>query len=94
MAQGYLTGNRGRDAKPAKKILAALNIRLGADGGHIIQHQFSNSGAGPYHESDEYPFSKAEGAKALAHIAKHMGIKGDVEKGETDSAKKEAAEGE
>lgn len=93
MAQGYLTGNRGRDTKPAKKTLAALTIKQGADGGHIIQHQFSNSG-GTYHEPAEYPFSKAEGKKALAHIAKHMGIKGDEEKGETDSPKQEAAEGE
>jgi hypothetical protein len=62
----------------AKKELRRLSIEHAENGGHIVEHQFHQS-EGMYHDAETHVFGKDEGSKALAHIAEHMGMKGEKE---------------
>jgi hypothetical protein len=61
---------------PGPKVLSHLKVVKGKNGGHVVTHVFEyNPGPGASHPDEEYPFGAGEGAKVLAHIAKHVGIK-------------------
>jgi hypothetical protein len=67
------------DPKPkgmGPKILRHLKVEKGTAGGHVVTHEFEyNPGPGANHPDETYPFGAGDGAAALAHIAKHAGIK-------------------
>lgn len=61
------------NAKALKnKPLKAIHIERAANGGHIVEHRFDNSGGGPYKDAEQHVFST--GKEMLAHVAKHMGV--------------------
>lgn len=70
-----------------------MEIHHAANGGHVIhhiaKHKIGKSGAFMEAPDPEiHVFGEHEGHHALAHIAKHMGIKAEVENyspGETES---------
>lgn len=61
--------------KPGPKVMKELVASRAANGGHVITHRFHNDGPGPYIEPEDHVFGQDQGAEALAHIAKHLGIK-------------------
>jgi hypothetical protein len=74
----HLYNFRERAPKPegmGPKILRHLKVAKAKNGGHIVTHEFEyNHGPGPSHPDEENVFGAGEGAKVLAHIAKHLGI--------------------
>lgn len=68
---------KGEEAR-RPKALKSIEIKQGESGGHIVTHNFDNSGPGyGYNESENHVFGPSEGAKALKHIAKHAHIRGN-----------------
>lgn len=67
-ASGVVTA----EAKPKKgpKMLDELRVKRTLDGGHVVTHHYE----GYQHEPKPYAFSKGEGARAMAHIARHAGL--------------------
>lgn len=66
---------KSRTKAMKSKTVREVTVRKGANGGHIVRHEYDNSGDGPYKPSEEYPFE--DGKAMLAHVAKHMGVKMD-----------------
>ncbi|MDE2098388.1 MAG: hypothetical protein KGL39_14130 [Patescibacteria group bacterium] len=57
-----------------KKVLKEITVSRAANGGHVVEHRFDNSGPGAYIDPETHVFGKADGKKVLAHIAQHMGM--------------------
>ena len=57
-------------SKKGRKALEHLEVHPVLGGGHMIKHVYSGYG----HEPKEYKFKPSEGAKALAHVARHAGL--------------------
>lgn len=83
MGQGY--NFRDTVASPAPKgvkslgpkVLEELSVKKGTAGGHVVKHEYQyNRGPGPSHPSETFPFGEGQGQAVMAHIAKHLGIKG------------------
>lgn len=60
-----------------KKTLKSIEARCADNGGHIITHNYESGDM--FHPSDEFVFGADEGGKVLAHLGKHLGIKGAAE---------------
>ena len=82
---GYGYNFRETEASPAPKgvksmgpkVLDELRVKKGTAGGHVVKHSFEyNKGPGPSHPDETFPFGEGQGPAVLAHIAKHLGIKG------------------
>lgn len=75
---------RGKGAAPK---LSHLEVHHAENGGHIVEHHFEH-GMGAYKEPEQHVFADGEGKKMLAHIGKHMGVKGAIgEKIDNDGKK-------
>lgn len=84
---------RPKTKKAGPPVLRSIQIEKAENGGHIAQHRFHNNGPGPYHEPESHVFGADEGHKLLAHVAKHLGIKGQAEsEGEGEMAEEGEAE--
>lgn len=67
-----------------KHELEHMRITLIQNGGHIVRHEFKRTmahsrtnGMGyDRPEDEEHVFGKGERGKLMAHIAKHLGVKG------------------
>lgn len=71
-----------KERKPRPKVLESIETKRSANGGFIARHRFDNSGPGEgYHEPEDNTFDS--GHEMLAHVAKHLGIKGEG-KGDED----------
>lgn len=70
---GYSFRN-GKNERPAEKSLRSIQVSRAVNGGFTAQHQFSNSGP-EYSAPEEHVFGPKDGAKLMAHISEHMGIK-------------------
>lgn len=69
--------SRPKPQKAGPKELRSIEIEKGAEGGHAVTHRFKQNDGGPYHESEgPHIFGESEGAKLIAHLKEHMGIKG------------------
>lgn len=68
-----------------KAKLSHIQIHQAENGGHVVEHHFDHEGG--YREPQQHVFGEGDGKALMAHVAKHMGIKGE-------SAKEEAEEGE
>lgn len=64
---------RERENTKAPKEVKSLHLSRSANGGHIVEHHFDNSGPGAYKEPESHTFGKSEGKKMLAHVGKMMG---------------------
>lgn len=64
------------------------HIEETSGGGYIVETGHSGGSEGPWTPPTKTPFEKGHGHMAMAHLAKHMGVKHDVE----DEAAEEAAE--
>jgi hypothetical protein len=53
-----------------KKELSHMRISEAENGGHLVEHHFESA-----HEPEQHVFGAADGAKLLAHVAKHMNVK-------------------
>lgn len=68
--------------KKGPKIVSEIRLKRGASG-HLTAER--------HHENYEHPpeaksFKPSEGKAFMAHVAKHMGIKGEPEPGEENAA--------
>jgi hypothetical protein len=83
-------------AHQAPKMLHHIEIKEGADGGHVVTHHF-NGGPGGYHEPEEHVFGADEGDKAAEHIMSAANIKfepsGGAEEKEAGEKDEEGSEG-
>jgi hypothetical protein len=78
---GLKTAVGERHSKP--KALTSMEVREaepneleeGKSGGHIVMHNFDNSGSGSYHDPEKHSFPEGQGAALLSHIADHLHIK-------------------
>lgn len=60
------------------KALKSIEIRMGESGGHVVSHNFDNSGPGyGYHEAEQHVFGASDGHKLMKHIQKHAHIRGN-----------------
>lgn len=59
--------------KAGKKVLQSISIERAKNGGHILEHRFSNDGPG-YRSPESHVFGADEGNKLIAHLSKHLGI--------------------
>lgn len=62
-------------ARPSKPKLRSIEIEKAENGGHVVNHRFVNSGGPGYHEPEAHVFGESEGAKLMAHLKEHLGIK-------------------
>jgi hypothetical protein len=73
----YHEASAPRDAEPNQKKAKKLDhlvIKRAASGGHIVDHNYDNSGPGMfYHKPEQHAFSN--GAEMIKHVMKHMGVK-------------------
>ena len=80
MGHGYNFREKTESAGPkgmGAKTLRRLEITPGKNGGHSVNHVFNyNAGPGPSHSAEEHIFGASEGPALVAHIVKHLGIKG------------------
>jgi len=71
-----------------KAELSHLEVHPGEEGGVVVKHVFKpNRGRNQmdmYKEPEMHPFGKDEGGEALAHIAKHAGIKEEAGEAEEE----------
>ena len=77
-----------------KKEIERLVIKKGANGGHVITHDYKRPNTKEYvpaPESEDFPFGEDEGQAALQHIATHMGMTKQAASG---GAPAEATEGD
>ena len=75
MAMAEKAETRGR------KKLSELVIRPGANGGHMVEHRFSNYRG--YQEPKTHVFGPEQGEEMMAHVAKHAKVKiGEAEEKE------------
>lgn len=82
------------ERKPKKAKLSRMEITRAKNGGHVVRHNFANGPEmGSYMEPTEHVFGKGEGAKLLAHLKRHLGIKdaGPMAAGETPEGEAEGA---
>ncbi len=60
------------DGSRKAKSPSSMHIKMAANGGAIVRHEFDNYDSGPsYTPSQEHAFT--DRASALKHIAKHFG---------------------
>ena len=87
MGYSEALSSRPKPAKAGPKELREYSIEKADNGGHIAKLRFHQEN-GPYHEPESHVFGADEGHKLIAHMSKHMGLKGASAKAE------ESAEGE
>ena len=75
--------NQRSGMKKSKPEMKSMEYERSANGGHVFTHRMQNNGS--YHEPETHTFGADEGAKAMAHFAKHAGISENV-KADKDSA--------
>ena len=65
-------------AQKAKKGLppkmVSMEYKPSENGGHVFTHRMESED-GHFHEPETHAFGKEQGKEALAHFAKHAGIK-------------------
>lgn len=71
-----VVSSRSETAKPSKKHVRSLRTTRAKGGGHVVEHEFDNSGAGPYHQAAQHVFGADEGVKHMKHYMRHAGVKG------------------
>jgi hypothetical protein len=83
--------------KKAKKQLEEVHITRGKNGGHVVKHVygFKGSTSEPWqaNEEEEHIFGKEDGEELLAHLKKHMKIKGEDESNEMEDEKDDSGKG-
>ena len=57
------------------KVIKRVEIERAANGGHVVTHKFHNGGMNN-REPEVHTFGESEGGKLIAHLSKHLGIKG------------------
>jgi hypothetical protein len=76
---------RPRPGKMGPKEIRSVEVDKGEDGGHTVTHRFKQNDGGPYRESEgPHIFGASEGKKLVAHLIKHLGIKGVTMSGAED----------
>lgn len=68
------------ERKKNPKIVKSIEHERSANGGHVFNHRFDNSGDWEYANSETFTFGPDESEKAMAHFAKMAGISGGDEK--------------
>jgi hypothetical protein len=82
--------------KRSYRQLEQIHIKKvkGPNGGHLVMHHFAPSETA-YHKPQEHMFGKDEGSDLMAHLAKHLGVKGEAsgeEKAEPENQEEAASE--
>lgn len=87
IAAEAVKSNSGK-GKSKKTTLSHLEIHPKLGGGHVVKHVY-----GYEHEPRNYSFAKGQGARALAHVARHAGmpLPGGDQEIEEQGAEDEAA---
>lgn len=57
-------------SKKGPRVLDHLRVSRSLDGGHVVEHHYTNYS----HEPRPYKFGPNEGSRAAAHIARHAGL--------------------
>lgn len=73
-----------RDRTP-KKEFSHLEVTPGKNGGVTVMHHFTSY----EHKPEPHIFGESEGKEALAHIAKHAGIKAETPEDDDDYEEEE-----
>ena len=79
------TSTEVRESKTSEKRhykkLARITIEpvKGANGGHIVSHEYNSGNSMTYHKPDQHIFSKDDGEEMMAHLGKHLGVKAEPE---------------
>lgn len=64
--------------KQAEPELDHVRITPAENGGHVVEHHFESGPDMRYKEPESHVFGADEGAKLLAHLKEHLGIKADI----------------
>src|SRR5690348_13359890 len=81
-----------REAKAQKqrspKRLVRIEIEPAKGGGSVVTHRYERKGGDgypSYEPEEKHVFGAGEGAKMLAHVARHAGIRQDGESEDEDN---------
>lgn len=73
---GIQMSSTGEKTHGTKKHVRSIRTKRAKGGGHVVSHEFDNSGGSGYHQDEEHVFGKDEGVKHVKHYIRNAGISG------------------